>query len=143
MTKRGMNSIQLIVCQLSQRPRFIITAKANITKPRWKQCCGGSKLKLLQIESPKLNLHYTRGITPKRVTSGGAHFAGLAPGQHSYHKTSQRLGGVSDTVSDVTGLGIESKSFRANSNVFSDYDDGSVVLKLVARKFRKTSLFLA
>ena len=33
-----------------------------------------------KIES---NLHYARDITPKRVTSGGAHFCGLAPGKHS------------------------------------------------------------
>ena len=35
----------------------------------------------------KSNLHYTRSITPKRVTSGGAHPRGLAPGQHSSEKT--------------------------------------------------------
>ena len=29
----------------------------------------------------KSNLHYTRGITPKLVTSCGAHLRGLAPGQ--------------------------------------------------------------
>ena len=37
----------------------------------------------------KLNLHYTRCITPKRVTSGGIHLRGLAPGQHSSEETSQ------------------------------------------------------
>ena len=37
-----------------------------------------------------INLHYARGITPKRVTSGGGHFCGLAPGQHSFKETSQR-----------------------------------------------------
>ena len=31
----------------------------------------------------KSNLHYTRGITPKRVTSGGAHLGDLAPGRRS------------------------------------------------------------
>ena len=35
-----------------------------------------------QIKS-KSNLHYTRRITPKRVTSCGAHLRGLAPGLHS------------------------------------------------------------
>ena len=34
--------------------------------------------------------HYTRDITPKRVTSGGIHLRGLAPGQHSSEETSQR-----------------------------------------------------
>ena len=36
----------------------------------------------------KSNLQYTRDITPKRVTSGGAHLSGLAPGQHSSEETS-------------------------------------------------------
>ena len=45
----------------------------------------------------KSNLHYTRDITPKRVTSGGAHFRGLAPGLHSSEGTLQRwraVGGI-------------------------------------------------
>ena len=33
------------------------------------------------------NLHYTRDITPKRVTSGGVHLRGLAPEQHSSEET--------------------------------------------------------
>ena len=41
----------------------------------------------IQINS---NLHYTRGISPKRVTSGKAHLSGLALGQHSSEETSQR-----------------------------------------------------
>ena len=39
---------------------------------------------------PKSNLHYTRGITPKRVTSGGAHLRCLAPAQHNSEEISQR-----------------------------------------------------
>ena len=31
----------------------------------------------------KTNLHYTRGITLKRVTSGGIHLRDLTCGQHS------------------------------------------------------------
>ena len=38
----------------------------------------------------KSNLYYTRGITSKRVTSGGALLSGLAPGQHSSKETTQR-----------------------------------------------------
>ena len=34
------------------------------------------------------NLPYTRGITPKRVTSGGAHLRGVAPEQHCSEETS-------------------------------------------------------
>ena len=45
------------------------------------------------------NLHYTRRITPKRVTSCGAHLCGLAPGQHSSEETSQRWRVVGDIVS--------------------------------------------
>ena len=43
-------------------------------------------------------LNYTRGITPKRVTSCGAHLRGLAPGQHSSEETSQWWRVVGDTV---------------------------------------------
>ena len=46
----------------------------------------------------KSNLHYTRRITPKRVTSCGAHLRGLAPGLHSSKETSQRWRVVGDTV---------------------------------------------
>ena len=35
---------------------------------------------LITNKKKKSNLHYTRGITPKRVTSGGIHLHGLAPG---------------------------------------------------------------
>ena len=49
--------------------------------------------------SKKSNLHYTRRITPKRATSGGAHLRGLAPGQHSSEEASQRWRVVGDTVS--------------------------------------------
>ena len=38
----------------------------------------------------KLNLHYTRGIASKRVTSDGIHLRGSAPGQHSSEETSHR-----------------------------------------------------
>ena len=57
----------------------------------------GSTKRTDKIKS-KSNLHYTRGITPKRVTSGGAHLRGLAPGLHSSEETSQRWRAVGDTV---------------------------------------------
>ena len=54
------------------------------------------------IKKSNLNLHYTRSITPKRVTNGGAHFRGLAPGQHSSDLTGPVIDyGTSHTVSDV------------------------------------------
>ena len=50
------------------------------------------------MKKSKLNLHYTRGIMPKRVTSGGAHLRGLAPGLHSSEETSQWWRAVGDTA---------------------------------------------
>ena len=44
------------------------------------------------------NLHYTRGITRKHETGGGAHLRGLAPGLHSSEETSQRWRAIGDTV---------------------------------------------
>ena len=55
--------------------------------------------KVENILKTKSNLHYTRGITPKRVTSGGAHLRDLAPGLHSSEETSQRWRAVGDSVS--------------------------------------------
>ena len=46
----------------------------------------------------KSNLHYTRDITLKRVTSCGAHLRGFASGQHSSEGTSQRWQAVGDTM---------------------------------------------
>ena len=46
----------------------------------------------------KSNLRYTRRNTPKRVTSGGAHFRGAASGPRSSEQTSQRWRAVGDTV---------------------------------------------
>ena len=57
--------------------------------------CTGIQEAQNQIKS---NLHYTRRITPKRVTSCGAHLRGLAPGLHSSEETSQRWRVVGDTV---------------------------------------------
>ena len=45
----------------------------------------------------KSNLHYTHGITTKRVTCGRAHLRSLAP-EHSSEETSQRWRAVGDTV---------------------------------------------
>ena len=52
------------------------------------------------------NLHYTRGITPKRVTSGGVHLRGLTPGQHSSEETSQR-----GTLSDLPAWESDPRPF--------------------------------
>ena len=50
----------------------------------------------------KSNLDYTRGITPKRVTSSGAHLRGSTPGKQSSEETLQRCRVVGDAVSDLT-----------------------------------------
>ena len=65
-------------------------------------CCFRFQKKIPKIvdqKKSKSNFHYTRAITPKRVTSGGNHLRGLAPGQHSSDVTSQRWRAVGDTVS--------------------------------------------
>ena len=49
----------------------------------------------------------SRGITPKSVTSNGAEFLGLAHVLHSSEETWQRWRAVGNTVSDLTGPGIE------------------------------------
>ena len=61
----------------------------------WPSRVVAAKMAQNQIKS---NLHYTRRITPKRVTSGGAHLRGLAPGQHSSEEASQLGRVVGDTV---------------------------------------------
>ena len=64
----------------------------------------------------KSNLHYAPSIMSKRVTSGGVHLRGLAPGQHSSEETSQRWRVVGDTVSDLTDPGFEPGTSRIDRN---------------------------
>ena len=64
------------------------------------------------------DLYCTRGITPKRVTSGGVHLFGVAPKQHSSEETSKRWRAVGDTVPDLTYPGIEPLISRTNSKFF-------------------------
>ena len=67
-----------------------------------------------QIKTP--NFQYTRDITPKCATSGGAHLRGLlAPGKRSSEETSQRWRVVGDTVSDLIDPGIEPQTSRTDS----------------------------
>ena len=56
-------------------------------------------LRTVVSESRYLNQNQnnlTRGITPKRVTSGGVHILGVAPGQYSSEGTLQRLRAAGD-----------------------------------------------
>ena len=66
------------------------------------------------VLATKANLHYTRGIIPKRVMSGRAHLRGLSPGQHSFEETLQRWRAVGDIVSDLTRRGIEPYTTRTD-----------------------------
>ena len=76
-----------------------------------------AKLTKIKMRS---NLHYTRDITPKRVTSGGAHLRGLAPGgQHNFAEKPLRCRTVGITASDLTDPGIEFKISRTDSNVLT------------------------
>ena len=45
--------------------------------------CINDKPTRITPTSKTSNLHYTRRVSPKRVTSCAAHLRGLAPGQHS------------------------------------------------------------
>ena len=54
-------------------------------------------------ENKKIYFYYTRDITPKRVTRGGALLHDLVPGLHSFEERSQRWRAVGGTVSDSTG----------------------------------------
>ena len=69
----------------------------------------------------KSNLHHTRGITPKRTTSGGVYLRGLASELYSSEETSHRCRADDDTASDLTGLGIEPHTSRTESDVFTLY----------------------
>ena len=66
------------------------------------------------------NLHQTRGITPKRVTSGRIHLRGLAPLQHSSEKTPQWWLVVSSAASNLTRLRMEQQIFLTANHVFSN-----------------------
>ena len=47
------------------------------------------------------------------------HLHGLAPGQHRFEETSQRLQTVGNIVSELTGPRIEPKTSRADSDAFN------------------------
>ena len=58
----------------------------------------------------KSNFHYTCGITPTHLTSGGANRRRLAHGQHSFEDMWQRWRAISDTAFDLTDPGIKPRS---------------------------------
>ena len=66
----------------------------------------GKRLTSLHLVNKKKLFIYTRAITQKRVTSGGVHFRAW---QHSSEEMQERWRICSDTVSNLTGQGIEPK----------------------------------
>ena len=85
----------------------------------------------------KSNLHYARGITPRRVTNGGAHFSSLAPGQNSSQETFQRWRAVGDTASDLTDSKIKPHISRTDGDVLNTYN--ILDFKIKARKQKNDS----
>ena len=55
-------------------------------------------------------------MTPKRVTKGEAHLHDLAT-----EELSQQWRAIRDTVSNLTGPGIEPQTFRSDKKVFINY----------------------
>ena len=92
-----------------------------------------------RLHTSTLNLHYTRGITPKRVTKGGAHLCGLARGQHSYEKTSQRWRIVRDSVCDLTGPAIEPITSLIGNDTLTTETELTVTLILIKFDEQKTA----
>ena len=73
-----------------------LTITLAVVRPFWQRTqtyhhrCSKSRNSRSSSRKKKSSFHYTQGITPKRVTSCGAHLRGLAHGQHSFEETSQR-----------------------------------------------------
>ena len=66
---------------MGPNPTLLLLSRASPLGPDRKKYKGAQvcKSKIVMFKS-KSNLHYTRGIAPKRVTSGRAHHRGSAPG---------------------------------------------------------------
>ena len=73
---------------------------------------------------PMKNRHHTRGITLKRVASGGVYLRGLAPGLQSSEETSQRRRVVGNTAYDLTGPGFEPQTSLTDSKVLTTEQPG-------------------
>ena len=60
---------------------LIFTTNTQQSTVVTRQCAAVLKLKATNLKITKSNLHYTCGITPQRVASGGVHFHRIAPWQ--------------------------------------------------------------
>ena len=111
----------LLAPRFSRPPESIFLAfwslwkrKSGIARFERRRCIPRCQIKTL--------LCYIGGIPPMRVTSGGTHLRGLAPGQHSSEETSQRRRAADDALSNLTDPEIKPQIiFRANSDVFNHY----------------------
>ena len=74
-----------------------------------------------------INIH---GITPKRVTSGGVHFHGLAPARGSSEETWQRCRAVDDTYAAVIKV---SRPVSVSRPIFSGLGLEHIFVVLVSR----------
>ena len=90
-----------------------------------------SRLAILKFANRYSNTNQTafcaasRGFTPKRATSGGAHLLGLAPGNTAPKK--RRSNGEPLMATDLTDPGIEPETFRTDSDVLNDYANRPVL----------------
>ena len=89
------------------------------------------------FQKSESNLHYTRGVTPNRVTSVEVHLRKLAPGQHSSEETSQRWRSVGDTGFDLTSMKVEPQAFCADGDVLTTELTGRLFPKLTKEYFVK------
>ena len=77
---------------------FTLGRKSGIESENLNKILRFNCINKLKNQIKKSNLHYTRGLMPKRVTSCGAHLHGLASGLFSSEEMSQRWRAVGDTV---------------------------------------------
>ena len=99
----------LVMSEDEQKQHFLVSAQYSGEFTRWVVFLSTST-NTSDFKWDK-NLHYTRGITPKRITSDGAHLRNLAAGQRSSEEVSQQRRVVGDTASDSTGPGIDPQIF--------------------------------
>ena len=74
----------------------------------------------LAVKISQSNFDYTRGITLKRVRSGGVH-RDFTPGQHSSEETSQWWHADGDTEFYLTDPGFEPQTFRTDNVLATAY----------------------
>ena len=134
VARREENQISELQNQISIKFCTVITKRPRITALAIHECSRESSSKefldseiarvrsncqgkatchnFVNLQKKSNLIYYTRGISPKRVTSDWANLFGLAPGQHS-SEASHRT--VTDTMPYLTDLGNEPKTYRTFS----------------------------